>query len=90
MIELDDDKRAEIMDEIVEYTRRPELKPDEFTVRHFAEHKNISISKANGILVSLYHDGKLSRRRVWDEESRGEIWAYTKALPLDENEEDST
>lgn len=79
---MNDRKRQQILEEVEAFTRPPRLQEDEFTVRDFAGHTQLSYSVASGRLEKQWRAGNLDRRKVL--EGGHEKWAYRIADDVSE------
>lgn len=71
---MDDSQREQILAEVEQFSQPPRLKANEFTVRDFAEHAEISYGMAAHRLENQLREGRLGRRKVL-EDGHGK-WAY--------------
>jgi len=64
--DLTDGQRREILREVKEYTQKPRLEQDEFTVRQYAESFDppLNMRTARDRLVRMMDDGRLEGRKV--------------------------
>jgi len=67
-------QRQDVIDNVAEIARPLRLKRGEFTIRHYAEVRNLSHKAASGELERLRRAGRLTRRKVLHK--RNWQWAY--------------
>jgi hypothetical protein len=74
-MDLADEDKLAILEEIDKYAGVPELEDDEVTVRMYAAHKGISISKASNRLEREAERGNLACREVLHEGKRKKAYS---------------
>jgi len=66
----------ELLEELARELEIPTIRPDEITVKMFAERLNITNRMAHGMLMKMVESGKLKKRFVRGEQQR--ILAFSK------------
>jgi len=79
---MNEQQRRQIIQEVARFARPPQLQPDEFTIRQYAERNEITTTTANTDLQNALRAGLVKRRMVTHNGKRK--WAYRIA----DNEED--
>jgi hypothetical protein len=77
-MDLTDEEKLEILEEIDRFAGVPELEPHEVTVRMYAEHKGITISKAANRLDDQVALGNFQVREVLHEGKRKKAYSVVK------------
>lgn len=70
-ITLSDERREQMLDEIIEFAEPKPIRPDEFTSREYADRAGVSVKLARAHLEEQVEAGRLSRRKV-----KGGNWAW--------------
>jgi hypothetical protein len=73
-VNLTDENRLAILDEIIAVTERPKRKPYQFTRREYAERKGVTLMKAQGSLERAVGEGVLLRDEAFIDGKK--CWVY--------------